>query len=193
MVAMAAMVVVGGACGRDERSGSGPGGVSEPVAESVTAMATASTASTVVATTQAMTEEQQVLAAYEESWRIWIDANDPPNPNHPGIAEHFQGTSRDRLLKQIESNLASGLSFRLPKPSQISFRPETVAVQGSTAVLVGCVVDDGLVVDTVSGAVVNDRVVARRVRASLVQEEGRWKLSDEVYLHEWIGADRCDD
>ncbi len=38
-----------------------------------------------------LTDEEAVLAAYQGYWDTWLAANDPPNPDHPDLAEYATG------------------------------------------------------------------------------------------------------
>jgi hypothetical protein len=52
-------------------------------------------------------------------------------------------------------------------------------------------VNDVVIYNVASGAVVNDDVVTKLATATMVDEDGRWRIADSAVLRRWAGAVEC--
>jgi hypothetical protein len=166
------------ACGDSQ----GPSGVA---AESTTPTTTeASTATTV-------DRAQEVLNAYNQSWEAYHAASDPADPGHPALAETTTGPALQRAVEALEAFRASGRVGRFPEGSIARRHPEVVSLLGDEATVSDCRVDDGQIVIAATGEVVNDLVGTALYEASMVVDDGRWKLRSLTLVQEWDGVAGC--
>lgn len=128
------------------------------------------------------TPEQEVLAAYQAFWDTWLAANDPPNPDHPGLRRYYTGPALEKALAEIQKNKNAGVSIRLPPESVTGVKAPSVSVDRDSAVIETCLVDDALTVMTSSGAVLDEEVVASRLNVQLVRSEAGWAVSKNEFL-----------
>ena len=66
-----------------------------------------------------------------------------------------------------------------------------MSVNGSSARLVECRVDAGIVYEKASGHVLNDKVVSQRRQATLQFDGTAWKVSSRTNETEWDGISGC--
>jgi hypothetical protein len=142
---------------------------------------------------QPSAEQDAILAAYKGYWDTWLAANDPPNPDHPDLERYATGSAYSRAVEATRKHRDLGQRFRLPEGARYSHNPIDVLVDGDRAEVRDCSVDDGLIVDSSTGAVLNDAVNTRLIKAELVREGDQWKLHDAAVISEWEGVSGCVD
>lgn len=135
---------------------------------------------------------EAVVAAYDAAMAAFdLAASDPVSPNHPALAS----TTVDPALSSVRDLAASWLGFgqalRYPAPSVHRIVVLDVQVNGETAVLESCNVDDGILYEPESGRTLNDTVTTARDRATMLRVEGVWKLSLREQLNKWDGVAGC--
>ncbi len=57
---------------------------------------------------------EQLLDAYAAYHRAWTTAWDPPNPNHPLLAETMTGQRLEEIRQQLQADREEGIAFRDP-------------------------------------------------------------------------------
>lgn len=135
--------------------------------------------------------EQAVLDAYLAGWEAWDAATDPPDPEFPGLRETSTGPALQAALDQITAWRASGRVARDPENSISEHRADVVSVGTDEALVRDCSIDDGQVVIAATGEVVNDVVETNLFEASMVLDEGRWKLDSLNVVETWEGVAGC--
>lgn len=136
--------------------------------------------------------EEEILAA----WRGYGDALDEvyrgtPDPDSPLLAEYTTGQTLENIRAAAARNREEGITTALPEDSVSEEWPEVVSVNGDTATVRSCEVDDGLLVIAETGEVLDDDVVTYLIGATLVREGGRWKVSYDSVEDEWEGVAGC--
>ena len=170
----------------------GCGGSGEPAAggEVPTPPTTASPAST--STTVSTAEiEQAVVDAYLTSWEAYHAASDPADPTSPALAETMTGPALEQAVESLEAFRITGRVGRFPEGSIAERHPEVVSLLGQEATVRDCRVDDSQIVIAATGEVVNDLVGTARYEASMVAEDGRWKVRSLTVVEEWEGVAGC--
>src|SRR5262249_28771014 len=137
------------------------------------------------------TPQQAVVAAYQEFWRVWLEANNPPNPDYPKLTEVDTGAQLTLARTAIEKHRNQGVVYRSASPSHADHQLLSLVVTGPAATLPDCSVDDTVVLDRSSGRVVNDDVVTHLWRVSLVLEGGQWKVQDNTETDRFNGISDC--
>lgn len=152
----------------DEQSPSGPPGASEePVGASEPDAAAA------------------VLDAVHDYWDVVVAAGDPPDPDHPALAEHLTGPALEHSRGVLERHRSEG--NRVRDPSGVTPMGVLVdVVDDRTASAWHCLVDDAVVLDATTGDVVEDEVRAMDVRLSLVHDGERWRVQNNERVRERV-------
>jgi hypothetical protein len=135
--------------------------------------------------------QQAVLAAYQGYWDAILAANDPPDPSHPALRRYATGAAYESVIKATHTNRLARRAVRLPPNSISTHRAQVVSIQGDTATVRDCAIDDGLVVDMDTGGVVNDVVATQLRTATLLRESGVWKVANTVLEQRWEGVAGC--
>ncbi len=145
-------------------AGCGGGGGGEAASPTTTGEPSPTSEPTSPSTT--LTDEEAVLAAYQGYWDTWLVANDPPNPDHPDLERYATGAALAKVAGVDRSHRSVGQVLRLPESASIRApEPSRAAGDGSTATVVDCSIDDGLVVAYGSECVLDDSVVTWDCRA----------------------------
>lgn len=138
------------------------------------------------------TAEEQVVERYLAFWDARLEANtEPVNPDHPGLREYATGEQLANVVEETRRNAAEGRAYRLPENSRSRRSVEVVRLEGDTAVLQDCVVNDGIVYRVGSGEVLDDSVVTHNVEATMVRVDGEWKLDHTRLVQRWEGEAGC--
>ena len=168
----------------------GCGGSDEPPA-AATVTSTTVAKETTSTTADGEQAEEAVLSAYLAATEAYDDASDPPDPEHPALVATQTGPALEQAVRQLSAYKATGRAGR-DRPESISERrPEVVSVGDAEAVIRDCTIDDGIVVNTQTGEVVNDLVQTFLFEGHMVIEDGRWKLSSLLIEDEWEGVAGC--
>lgn len=181
-----ALILVATACGGSSKSAS----PSDPTT-TVNTAPPAGPSPVVEAAAEQERAKQEVLDAYLANWKAWDTATDPANPDFPGLAETRTGPALEAAVDQISAWKFTGRVAHDPANSISRNRPEVVSVDGEKALVRDCSVDDGLVVIAATGEVVNDIVETALFEASMVIEDGRWKVQSLKVVDTWEGVAGC--
>lgn len=174
----AAMAVGAAAC-------SGGGGQAAPPSTE------ASTTTTTSPPPTALTDEQAVLAAYQGYWDTWLAANDPPDPNHPGLERYYTGRALDRAVKAIRDLAEVGQAVRLPVGARYRHDAKVRMIADGIATVDDCSIDDAQLVGARDGFVLDGTVATQQLVATLVEQNGAWQVSNVVAEAEWDGVAGC--
>jgi hypothetical protein len=168
IAALAGVVVVGGvACGGDDAE--------EPTGTTVS--------STTAAPTTTLDEETGKVDAAKEAFLDYYDAffaaaTEPVNPQLPELQRLMTGDQRRIVTRNLEDMRALGHATRLRPNSHRGHDPRVVRLRADGSVEVtSCEVDDSIVYEVDTGAVINDEVVTNVISATLVNEGGQWKIT----------------
>lgn len=170
------------ACGAEDGSG---GEVPESSAE-VSDPADTALAETTVTTLSPEAEVEAAVAAHDAMLLRLLQA---PDPDDPEIAQRSTGTSRETAESGLAELAALG-QHGIPGPN-MSTTVLSADVTGDRATVEACEVDDGRLIDTATGDVLDDDVVTRLVTISLERVEGTWLVSNSVIEETWEGVTDC--
>lgn len=161
-----AVVVAGGACTKAD------GGSSSPTSSATTG---ATTTTAVVTTTTVDLTEAAVLDGYRAFWAAYLKASDPMDPKHPELVATATGAQLDQVRRAFLARLAGGEVIR----GRIEPHPKLAGpVQGSTAVVADCYIDDSHLFDAATGTQKDDPAVeTHQVRAEMTLIESTWRVA----------------
>lgn len=194
---MALVPILLAACGSSSNGADGTTTTTTAKGAATTSPASGSTVGTTATTgTTAMpgtsADQQVIIDAYLNAMAAFDQATaDPPNPDHPALA----ATTIDPVLTQVRNLAASwkgfGQALRYPPNSVHKITPLTVQIDGETATIETCNVDDGVLYEPATGRVVNDKVSTAHDRATMKRVDGVWKLSTREQVQKWEGVAGC--
>ncbi len=193
-LATTGLLAVAACSARETTAADGPTASTAPTSSTSASPATAPATTAAPSTTPGTAapspadDEAAVLAAYQGFWDTWLQANDPPNPDHPGLARYYAGPALEKARAEITKNRQSGLLLRRPASSSFGFQTPSIEINGASAILTTCLVDDGLVVLQSSGAIVDSTVVNSDIEAHLTRSTDGWKVSENRFLEKRSGS-----
>ena len=184
--AVAAALVLGACGGDDDQSAA-------DLTTSTTAEETTTTAPPETTTTAAPTPEEQMLAAYQSYWAAVDEAFAPPRvrPELPALRQYATGEVLPGIIRRAEEAKADGVVIQIPEGAQYSHQAEVVSIEGDTATVRDCNVDDTVEVDATTGEVIDDRISTRLYIGMLVREGGQWKVAVLNQEDAWEGVAGC--
>lgn len=149
-----------------------------------------------VAATQFERDKQAVIDAWLSFSRTILEANDPPNPSHPGLAAYSTDRSYEAAVAAIERNRARGVALREPPNSVSRNNPSVISIDSTTAVLQDCDVDGSVLVNMATGEPTPNQgpvPVTSLYRVVLVRasESAPWKVSLSTREQKWDGIAGC--
>ena len=173
------------ACGGDDHDGTAP----DPTPRSTT--------TTTEPTTTTLSELDQKIEAAKAAYLAFMHAvraaeAAPVTPHLPDVQAVMTGLQQTQITANLEGMQARGEAVRLPENSQDSQEVLTASLQPDGSVLLkACEINDAVVYDVATGAVVDDDVITIEVDVTVVQENGVWKVADTVITEESNGVVPC--
>jgi hypothetical protein len=182
IAALVGVVFVAGACGGDDGD--------DESADTTAATSTTAPTTTLDEETQ---KEEAAKAAYLAYWEAFERASaEPVDPRSHDLQERMTGDHARLVVRNLEEMEASMRAARLPPNSRSSHRVSTTELQADGSVqITDCQVDDAVVYDTTTGAIINDAVVTNLIVATIVQEDGAWRVALAERTKKWPGVVAC--
>lgn len=151
------------------------------------AKAPATTPATAAATTKPMTEQERVIAAYEDLWAVFDTAS---GADDPALERVLTGELLTKTREQLRQDEAVGVSVGRPSPSRFAVIATQVVISGDDATLQACMIDDSF---QIKGGVPQAPTIRRRtVEARLRRDDGRWRTQFNTFKESTEGDDTCD-
>ena len=182
VAALASVVVLAaGACGGNDGD-----------EESTDQTAPSSTSAPTTTLDEEAQKEEAAKAAYLAYWEAYLEATaEPVDPQLPAMQELMTGDHQRVVTRDLEDRQARGEAARLPPNSQLRHEIHSADLQSDGSVrITECEVNDAIIYDVASGAVINDDVVTKLATATMVDERG-WKIADSTVVGRWPGAVEC--
>jgi hypothetical protein len=140
-------------------------------------------------TTTTLSPEAEVEAAYLAYWDMVQRVTESPDPDDPEIADRAVDPARTELTDSVEAFHEAGQVVEIGP--EYAHAVTDVVVDGNTAQLRDCAVDDAALVDGTSGEVIRAATVTSSLQVTLVLRERRWLVSDINRLRNWEGVAPC--
>lgn len=142
-------------------------------------------------TAKPQTEEERVIDAYRRLWDEIVAANNPPNPDSPGLKLVATGEMLDKVRSQTESNLSAGKRIEHASPSRFRIVPTRISVTDAAANLEACMADDLVVVRIADEVPLSTGVTTRQLTARLQRDGNSWLTTQSEYTETSEGVDTC--
>jgi hypothetical protein len=154
---------------------SGNGSPTPPAATSRPTSSAPVTSSTGPATTTTLGLRQQILAAYDNSWRVYSDALRRLDPRN--LATAFAGDA----LRQAEQDVATQKAKHQPVRIRITHHPRVLLANATDGVVRDNYENHSVVLDAASGRPIEpDPNEIVRQRQSLKRVDGVWKVVEVI-------------
>ncbi|HEV2068161.1 MAG TPA: hypothetical protein VGR26_00035 [Acidimicrobiales bacterium] len=175
------------ACGSDDDQSAAD------LTTSTTAEETTTTTAPPETTTAAPTPEDQVLAAYQGYWAAVNEAFGPPQvrPDLPALRQYATGEVLAGIVRRAEEVKGRDSVTRLRENGQYVHRAEVLSVDGATATVRDCNIDDVVEENAATGGAIDDGVSTRLYISMLVLEDRHWKVAVLEREMAWEGVAGC--
>lgn len=185
VVVMAVAIALGGAAACGEGS--------EPVASTEAIEVTEPVvpgAEGVTTTTAPVSDEEAVRLAYAAAYEAYFLAAGSPEAEHQ-LSATWIGPALARAEGRLADLADAGqraqvVGNKLPKTTVLDVR-----IDGDTAKVKSCDIDDSIVISVDDGLVVRSEPEARLVTSNLSRHSTGWKVHSTETLHRWRGETRC--
>jgi hypothetical protein len=177
-----AVALATGACGGDDGD-----------EESTDTTAASSTSAPITTLDEETQKEEAAKEAYLAYWDAYMEATaEPVDPQLPAMQQLMTGDHQRVVTRDLEDRQARGEAARLPTNSHLRHEVLSAALQSDGSVqITECEVNDAIIYDVASGAVINDDVVTKLAAATMVHEGGSWKIADSTVVRRWPGPVEC--
>jgi hypothetical protein len=183
IAALVGVVLVTGACGDDDSD--------EESTDTTTAATTSAPTTTLDEATQKEEAAKEAFLGYYEAF--FMAAAEPVNPQLPELQQLMTGDQRRIVTRNLEDMRAKGYATRLPPNSKRGHDPRVVELQADgTVKVISCEIDDSIVYQVDTGAIINDDVVTNVIYATLVEEGRHWKIAFSERTKTSPGIAACD-
>jgi len=155
------------------------------------------TTTTTEPTTTTLSETDQKIEAAKTAYLSYIHAvraaeASPVNPHLPEVQAVMTGVMQTQITANLEGMQARGEAVRLPENSQDQQKFLLASVQADGSVLLTtCEINDAIIYNVATGAIVDGDVVTTSVEITVVEEDGVWKVADSVVTSESDGVIPC--
>jgi len=140
-------------------------------------------------TTTTVSPEAEVEAAYLAFWDMAVRLAESPNPDDPEISERASGDARTDLVDGLRAlqNQNQHSEFG----SEYGHEVLSTEIDGETATVEDCAVDDSKIVNVETGEVAVEGIGTERLSATLLWSDDGWVVDKFVQIEVWSGAVAC--
>jgi len=124
-------------------------------------------------------EEAAVIAAYLAEIDAFYLAANPPNPNHPALAETATGDLLEGLRQNLEDLAQEGTGIR--RGAQTTDHPRVTRIAPGAAIVEDCGVDGDVQFNVATGVIVDDSVITGKATARLIKVRDRWLVAEKTF------------
>lgn len=117
-------------------------------------------------------EEQAVIEAYLAQLDAFYAAANPPDPDHPALAETATGPLLQGVRDRLGELRERGIGIR--EGDEGRGDPKVVGLESNAALVEDCVTDADVQFELESGEIVDDSVAYGRVSARLIRVRKNW-------------------
>ncbi len=135
--------------------------------------------------------KDQILADYRKANNAYYDAISIGDPNLPSIEATHTGQNLWSLRKYLTDLFAKGQRGKDGPHSRDTSRAVVQQVLEGKAIVQDCRIDDGVIVDSRTGAVIDADVVTKLLRFELSRVGEVWRVSSGVERSRWDGINGC--
>lgn len=186
-IASVALALAATACGS---SGADTDAVAAPTTE---AAPTTTTTAPPTTTTAAPTEEEVVVATVEAAWSMLKRVSAAPDPDHPELTQYLTGAQLEKTKAAMAEWASKNQAVRDGPNDRWEHRPVLVSLDGDTALVSDCAIDDTWLIqldDTGSEVgLVNGDEVVEQWSIQLERSDDGWRVTNLERLNAWYSGD----
>lgn len=134
-------------------------------------------------------DQQAVIAGHDAAIKAIDEARAKSDPNDPALATVLAHDMLRDTRIDIDQRTKQGMASKRPTDSKSRIEYLTVSIDGTTAALTTCEVDDAIAYRVADGSIVNDKVTTGRWAVSMSQLDGVWQLAGRQRQASWPGEE----
>lgn len=188
-----ATVLIAGACSSGDAELVERVALADTPAPSTSAAPTTTTSITTTTTPTVDDREAEILAVIDLYWHTGVEANDPPDPDHELLPLVAAGGLLDHLRAVAERKIADreGNRYR-DGTAKVVQRAEVMGIDGDIALVEVCVVDNTLLYDLDSGAILDDDIRIVHAQHTVEQTASGWRVVEARRVQRLGEAEQCE-
>ncbi len=134
-------------------------------------------------------DQRAVIAGHDAAIEAIDEARAKSDPNDPALAAVLAHDMLRDTRIDIDQRTKQGMASRRPVDSKSRIEYLSVSIDGTTAALTTCEVDDAVAYRVSDGSIVNDKVTTGRWTVSMSQLDGVWQLAGRHQQASWPGEE----
>lgn len=163
---------------------------SEPTTAVAVHATTVTTEAPAPTTTEPPTEEEAILAAVDGFWQTIVASSQPPDPEHPGLEQFLTGEQLETTVDQVVHRQTLGQALKASPQNLARQNSRVTNIDGDSATVYTCELDDLVLYDVASGRTLNDAVATREWTLTLTRDQS-WRVSESVIETQVDGVSGC--
>jgi hypothetical protein len=141
------------------------------------------------------TEEQKIVEAVTNYFRVDDEAFEGPDPNHPLYPVYATGPAPQQAVDAVRKAQQQNIATRSPANSITEQRVTVLSINGDRAQISVCSIDDGQIVHADTGKPAYEyppgHATTSLYAAEMAREGGTWKLWSLKREQRWEGVAGC--
>jgi hypothetical protein len=138
-----------------------------------------------------LSDDEQIRHVIDAYWQEFVLVGQQPDLNRRSFFSLVTGDVLASETTTVANLIAPGQARRLPADPKFAHRITRITLQGATASLDECVVDDLVVFVVKDGTVVDDDIRTYRYRTTMTKASGRWQISRRETVEKEAGVQPC--
>jgi hypothetical protein len=134
--------------------------------------------------------EAEVEAAYLAYWDMVVRLTAAPASDASEVTDRAAEPMRGRFIDSLDALNDAGQAIHTG--SRHEHDVSDIAIEGDSAHLRDCGVDDSAVIDESSGALVQEKLTTELLEVDLVRGGADWRVQNIVRVDSWDGKVPCD-
>jgi hypothetical protein len=122
-------------------------------------------------------DDDQIRHVIDAYWQEFVSVGRQPDLNRRSFFSLLTGDALAAESTTVSNLIAQGQARRQPPDPKFAHQITRLAVQGPTASVDECVVDDLVVYVVADGTVVDDGIKTYDYRTTMTKASGRWQIS----------------
>lgn len=137
---------------------------------------------------------EEIGELLDHYWSVWLTANNPPNPDDPRLRDVLVGSALEITVSKVRERADAHQAIVLPGsgPPRHGLLLTSPGSDPNHVGAVECVVDNTILIDSSSGAIINDATATYEILVDLERDSsGTLRISRRVQQARSEGATGC--
>lgn len=182
-------VVASSACGSSGSDTTAAPAAAPAMTSASTAAEPSSTSSSAPSTLAPLTEEEQIEQTVLEMWAMLKRVSADPDPDHPDLEKYLAGSALEHWQSVLADWRDKGYAVRDSPENRWEHRPKFSSLSNELARVIDCSLDDGWLVSTATGELIDGDSVVREWEVFLSESSRGWVVVQLEPASSWYSGD----